>query len=161
MFIYASVAELADALDLESSITDVRVRVPSEVRPQRNLIEPRGSNLQIGGNGGWTKKQQSKNGKAFGKKLKNDLKFAKEFKKRISRNFKRLHESGNFKYDTFSGKKHSKETKKKMSEKAKLRVAEKNSQFGTIWIKNEMTKEVKKIKKEDFKKFEGWIKKVG
>ena len=45
-----------------------------------------------------------------------------------------------------------------MSEKAQLRVGDKNSQFGTCWIYND--KESKKIKKEElnFHLSNGWIK---
>lgn len=58
----------------------------------------------------------------------------------------------------WKNRKHSKETKMKMSLKAKEHIGEKNSQYGTCWITN--GKENKKIKKEDFFKWlnDGWIK---
>ena len=60
-------------------------------------------------------------------------------------------------YD-WNGKNHSDETKLKMSEKAKLRLGNKNSQFGTCWIHN--NKESKKVKSEELIKWTtlGWIK---
>ena len=60
------------------------------------------------------------------------------------------------------GKKHTKETLKKLREIHKKnghQQGEKNSQYGTRWIKNEKTKEVKKIKKEELDKYIslGWL----
>ena len=64
----------------------------------------------------------------------------------------------NFKYD-WVGKHHTEETKKKISEKAKLRIGEKNNTFGTTWICNLELKENKKVKKElvDVYLKTGWI----
>lgn len=55
-------------------------------------------------------------------------------------------------------KKHTQETKNKMSEKAKLHIGELNSSFGTCWILKGV--ENKKIKKEELEKYLslGWIK---
>ncbi len=62
----------------------------------------------------------------------------------------------------WTGRKHSEETKKKMSETAKERLKDptKNSQYGTCWIYNEELKENKKIKKEELQEWinKGWIK---
>ena len=58
----------------------------------------------------------------------------------------------------WSGKHHSEETKQKMSDSAKERKGEKNSQYGTCWIiKNN---EIKKIKKEELDNYlcDGWKK---
>ena len=49
----------------------------------------------------------------------------------------------------FADKKHSIETKRKMSEKAKLRIGKRNSQYGTMWICNDKTHESKKILKTE------------
>ena len=57
----------------------------------------------------------------------------------------------------FSNKTHSEETKAKMSEKAKLKTGDKNSQFGTMWIMNPESGESKKIKKDTIIP-DGWIK---
>lgn len=70
---------------------------------------------------------------------------------------KALHKSGNFKYDTFSGKTHSEKTKSLISCKLKHRLSnpENNSQFGTMWITN--GNDNKKIKSVDIIP-EGWYK---
>lgn len=54
-------------------------------------------------------------------------------------------------FSTFKGKKHTDETKKRMSEKAKERLKDptKNSQYGTMWIYSLATNQSKKIKKTD------------
>jgi len=74
-------------------------------------------------------------------------------KLRASKTFKKLHNDGKFRYDNFIGKSHSEETKQKMREKALERVGDKNSQFGTCWITNDI--ESKKIYKGDLIP-EGW-----
>lgn len=58
---------------------------------------------------------------------------------------------------SFSNKTHSAETKSKMSEKAKLRTGDKNSQFGTMWIHHPENGESKKIE-EDAIIPDGWAK---
>ena len=59
--------------------------------------------------------------------------------------------------DAFKGRKHTSETKQKMSEKTKLTSAgSKNSQFGTMWITNGT--ENRKIKKDLDTIPEGWYK---
>lgn len=63
-------------------------------------------------------------------------------------------------FKTFTGKKHTEESKKKIGEKNSLKQSgEGNSQFGTMWIHNLKLKESKKIKKDDFPKWqsEGWF----
>jgi group I intron endonuclease len=61
----------------------------------------------------------------------------------------------------FKNKKHTEETKKKISEaNSKHQKGKGNSQFGTIWIYNLEEKLSKKIKKEELPNFEkmGWLK---
>jgi len=55
-------------------------------------------------------------------------------------------------------RKHTEETKNKMSKKAKERIGDKNSQFGTCWITKD--NENKKIKKEELDQYinNGWTK---
>ena len=65
---------------------------------------------------------------------------------------------GNKNGEVWKGRNHSEETKKKQSEKAKLLTGDKNSSFGTMWIKKE--NQNKKIKREEYEVylFDGWIK---
>ncbi len=65
---------------------------------------------------------------------------------------------GNKDGEVWKGRKHSEETRKKQSEKAKLLTGEKNSSFGTMWITKE--NQNKKIKKTEYEVYlsDGWIK---
>lgn len=77
-----------------------------------------------------------------------------EHGKKISSGLKKFYSSGRESF--FKGKKHSAETKRKMSEASKGQgLGEKNSQYGTMWITNGI--ENRKIKKVD-KIPEGWYK---
>ena len=97
--------------------------------------------------------------KAFKEKLKNDENFFNLFSKNRSDTMKKTHSEGKLRYDTFTGKQHSEETKKKISEASKGNgVGETNSQYGTCWITKDNTN--KKIKKDDLEAYlnEGWVK---
>lgn len=77
--------------------------------------------------------------------MENDNGHRQESIKKISQGLKKYYKT---KEGHFLGKTHSKETKKKMSESKKGKVnGNKNSQYGTMWITNDI--ENKKIKKED------------
>lgn len=131
-------------------------------------------NLTLGGNGGWDhinsdeEFRKSKNRRAY-TAMKNTMliKYGVENPSQIPENRKRISERMKYAHSQnkslgwtgleFLGKKHSEETKAKMSEKAKLRTSDKNSQFGTMWIMNSESGESKKIKKEDLIP-DGWVK---
>lgn len=64
----------------------------------------------------------------------------------------------NHNYAQFEGKKHTEETKRRISEKCKLRTGDKNGSFGTCWIYNKLGN--RKIKKDDLQQYldAGYIK---
>ena len=122
-------------------------------------------NLKVGGEGGFAINADPqlfidsgiRSGKIHSDKLKNDVNYRTKHIKQALANFKRGHATGKVKYDSFKGKKHSEETKDKMSKAKKGQgVGKTNSQFGTCWV----TKggENKKIKKEGLDQFikDGW-----
>ena len=101
-----------------------------------------------------TKEQLKRPGLIHSEKLKTDQKYHELHSKRHSERFTRLHREGKFKYDMFTGKNHSDESKKKIGEKnSKNQSGNLNSQFGTVWITD--GKNNKKIKKNDIIP-EGW-----
>jgi hypothetical protein len=120
-------------------------------------------NIMIGGEGGYISnahyKKMRKGASIF---LKEQWKDEEYRKKRIDESAARMkqhHENGKIKYDTFTGKAHSKETKVLMSKLKKGKyIGESNSQFGTCWIyKNDENKKINKNELDQFIK-EGWIK---
>ena len=135
------------------------------VEREKNLVnedlikDPMCMNLAIGGEGGFTKEQSTKG--AINSNIRrrwlylNDQTFRNKIKKYYTKNLKKTTWADNF---TWVGKTHTEATKEKIREKAKLRIGEKNSQFGTYWITNRT--ENKKIKKEDLNNWInlGWIK---
>lgn len=85
------------------------------------------------------------------KKLETDQTFSDEFHKKVSIGLKRKFEKDGHHWN---GKRHSEETKKKMSKSKN--VGSSNSQFGTMWITN--GQENRKIKKDVDIIPKGWYK---
>lgn len=121
-------------------------------------------NLKEGGYGGFSSEEhQLKCSKAgnisFKNKLLNDVEFVAKIVKRASNTMTKNHEDGKIKYDTFTNKQHSDETKKLISEtKQGTGIGQLNSQYGTCWITK--NNEDKRIKKDDIEIYlkEGWVK---
>ena len=78
-------------------------------------------------------------------------------KKRLKNISKGLKNNTTIINGTFKSKTHSEEAKKKISEKAKQRTGERNSQYGTCWVTKDG--ENKKIKKELLPDYQnnGWV----
>ena len=127
-------------------------------------------NINIGGDGGWSTvnknptntgsnhffKNKSKEeiseigrlgGKATAQKIHNMIPTEREKYRKLRSAIAKMGFS-----KQFLGKHHTTETKRKISETKKSNrsgIAEKNSQYGTMWICNYLTKENRKIKKTD------------
>lgn len=103
--------------------------------------------------------------KILKERLNNDPEFKKQYIEKIKRTkhspesiAKRASHPG-----SFTGKKHTEETKQKMSQTSKKNGSQKgtrNSQFGTCWIFNDNLKQSKKIDKNDLQTWidNGWNK---
>jgi hypothetical protein len=127
------------------------------------LMEEKCMNLKPGGSGGFCDDDHKHNFFESSKKTQfstiynpsyseSDKLKKSEFQKQMWKNGK-----GQLPPQWPKGKKHTNESKILMSDKGKLRIGEKNSQFGTCWINNNI--ENKKIKKINFTLFEnnGWV----
>jgi hypothetical protein len=105
-----------------------------------------------------------KGGLAFKQKLENDPEFREKNREKLLKNCKLNWENEDTRSKMivnldWTGKKHSEETKQKLSETmSKLGRGSSNSQFGTCWITKEGVN--KKIKKEELETFAklGWVK---
>lgn len=129
------------------------------------IKDPMCMNIRIGGEGGLNGLSEKslanirKGASKFAYSLWEDQKFIRGHKKRASDIMKKRHQRGEVKYDNFTGKQHSDESKMKISEAKKGKgIGMENSQFGTCWVtKNDMNK---KITKHDLQKYlsDGWVK---
>lgn len=124
-------------------------------------------NLVLGGGGfmldDYHYQCSKEGGLKWSKIRKNDIEIDKNYREKLSKTTKNGIEKGKIKTwkDNYNwvNKKHSEETKNKMSESSKgMGIGETNSQYGTCWIT--MNGLSKKIKKEDLETYlnEGWVK---
>jgi len=114
-------------------------------------------NLTIGGKPNWnnhlnlTVKEISRLGRlkanqTLVKRLKDDKEYNKYFSDKVSKGVKQFYKNGG--KPSFEGKTHSDKTKKQMSETKKRNKSQqgsKNSQYGKMWIYNELIKESKMV----------------
>lgn len=130
------------------------------------LNDPKCMNIMKGGEGGGFINDEhmrkcSKAGNDKFRELLKDPDYKKEFieKTKGAETWKRLHSEGKIKYDTFTGKSHSEETKKIVGEKNSINQSGKlNSQFDKIWIRNLESKETIKISQSELDYYlkSGW-----
>jgi group I intron endonuclease len=116
------------------------------------LKNPLCMNLKPGGNGGTCGEEHilklKKGASNHQKKMWKNNDYRNKIIEVIRNTMINNHRLGKIKYDTFTGKKHTEISKRKMSDSKKGRgIGENNSQFGTMWITNGI--ENKKIKKSD------------
>lgn len=126
-------------------------------------------NLKVGGSGGFDYINATRNHKEHNQRLADSRNYAdpaylSKLSARTAEGIALAKAEGRWVYVrsensncSFLGKTHSAESKAKMSEKAKLRTGDKNSQFGAMWIMNAESGESKKIKKGEPIP-DGWVK---
>ena len=161
--------EIIGCFDNPSDMFDMEAILVNETTIQ----EKDNYNLKIGGEGGFdfinkTKKNVYKgHSEQARKNIKKALTKIRELEKDpdwvIARRAKgqkaKMAKYGTLQPQSFQGKKHTEETKRKIGIKnSKSQTGKGNSQYGTCWIYNECTS--KKIKKEDLQQHidEGWEK---
>lgn len=95
--------------------------------------------------------------------LKTDSKYRKNFLERMSSGVKRVWKEhpelwDNVKRDSFKGRTHTKEVRKRISEAMKRCTGEKNNSWGTKWIHNKYLKQTIRVHKDDLQQYldSGW-----
>ncbi len=109
-------------------------------------------NLQIGGGGGISSKEHKQSLHKGAKEWLNckwkDETYRKNMSNKSSEKMSNRHKEGKIKYDTFTGKTHSEETKQKIGKaNSEKQNGKGNSQYGTRWITNGTVN--KKIKRTE------------
>jgi hypothetical protein len=158
------IKEILGFFDSRESLVEAEKKtVNSDLMQDKNCM-----NLKEGGTGGLSNSKHrnsfilagiknfnnsydERNKKIF--EIRNNPETLKEYGKKVSKGLLKYYETN---FNAFKNKKHSENTKQKISELKKgTGIKETNSQYGTMWITNGT--ENKKIKKEDVIP-EGWYK---
>lgn len=153
---------------LEFYNTREELKLREEMIVNSDLVkEDNCMNLVIGGGGfmldDWHYTCSKFGNKVLNEKLKNDSEFRKEWLKKMKSGVQKAMDEGRMtkiqdNY-TWKGKKHSEETKQKISDSMKGNgVGKANSQYGTCWVSN--GKEAKKINLFELDNYldNGWVK---
>jgi hypothetical protein len=143
---------------------DLLVEAEKDIITEDMLGDEMCMNLMGGGNGGCQDPEKQRKwieagNKASVKKFYEDEEHRGKIIKTLIETTKKNHKEGKYKYDTFKGRKHSQETKDKMSQSSKGKgIGENNSQYSTCWItKDSVNKKIKKSELPDYES-EGWMK---
>jgi hypothetical protein len=154
--------EILEFLDSRENLVKREISIINE----ELLKDPLCMNINLGGDGGWLKEWQIKGAKATSNKLWKDPDFIEKMRKvsyKVMTDIWSNPEKRKMMIDkigdSFRGKKHTEETKRKISEKlSKSQKGEGNSQFGTCWVFNNSLLQNKKIDKKDLQLYlnDGW-----
>lgn len=151
-----------EILEFVNSREELRKR-EEEIVSLNEIAKEKCMNLITGGKGGFSIETQKMGGavmaKVINERFEKDEEFRKKCIKTRSETMKNNHKDGKVSQYDWTGKKHSNETKIKLSEAMKGKgVGKSNSQFGTCWINKQGVN--KKIKKEDLETLiqQGWVK---
>ncbi|MCP4521027.1 MAG: hypothetical protein GY827_04965 [Cytophagales bacterium] len=154
---YGSENHQREILEFCNSRKELKLR-ESEIVTLNEIAKEDCINLKVGGEGGFSTHEEmlrisSLGGHATKKRYDTDEEFRLKMQTIKSSTLKRMHKEGKIRYDTFTGKKHSEETKRKIGKSnSENQKGSKNSQYGTCWITNGF--ENKKIKKEELELWE-------
>jgi hypothetical protein len=140
--------EILEFLDDRDSLA----KREAEIVNEELINDPLCMNLKCGGTGGFSSEEHKIKCYKSGAKRMNEVIWADpEYIKRKIEQLKSLWLDQLYRdkipHDGFKGKSHTESTKELMRNKAKERIGDKNSQFGTCWITNEI--ENRKIKRGD------------
>ena len=126
------------------------LKLETEVVTEQLVLDNNCYNIRRGGRGGFEREISIKGASNRAKKLWQNPDYANMKKQKASETMKQLHIDGKIKRCDWTGRKHSDESKEKISQNHlanKYQQKEKNSQYGTCWITNGI--ENKKIHKTD------------
>lgn len=131
--------EILEFLDSRKEL----IRREIELVNESLLQDPMCMNLKLGGDGGLgfiSDEQQLRRSKAGAKasvkSRRDNLEIAEKMRNVASKEMTRRHKAGEVKYDTFTGKTHTEDSKRKIGIANSKYTGKKNSQFGTKWINN-------------------------